>query len=167
MASCNRCLGSGKRTCISCNGKVFKQRRRVLYGEGFEIENYTCMVCAGKKKIKCDYCRGTGSDGKNVNADPKISDVVFPDVLEGKWYNNNGDYYAFEKVKENDYTVEEYGKIGRTGKGKASLKGNKVTIKIKRSFFINSTFEFSIDGNKMSGNIKTIGIKTFMVFGRR
>lgn len=58
---CERCGGTGKVPCPSCNGHGYGAGSAAWRGEGFE--RFSCQVCAGTGVRSCPACSGSGRVG--------------------------------------------------------------------------------------------------------
>lgn len=139
---CGSCSGTGKVSCTSCGGRGYTSRLTI----NVELDMSPCAVCGGKGKIRCNFCGGSGEiripAGEHADARPTNSDTMegmlnimgtsspimltrdpgeYPDILVGRWNTADGSG-GYEINKEGDnYNVLEYGMLGQTGKGTATL----------------------------------------------
>ena len=65
LVNCDKCHGSGTRTCYCCKGS--RQRTCTeCYGDGLANSSsgeYTCNLCHGRGIQICDQCDGSGING--------------------------------------------------------------------------------------------------------
>jgi hypothetical protein len=163
MTMCGSCYGKGEVTCPSCSGKGYIGR---LTGNA-EFEMNPCAVCAGRKRIKCGACQGRGQLGSPqpspILPGPRAARKKSSDVLAGHWITTGGSY-DFIKEK-NGYRVIETGALGKTGQGKAVLEGNEVTLTI-RNIFGNFTYDLTLDGDTLEGELTVMGMTMPMILSR-
>lgn len=169
MAHCGNCSGSGtsKSRCFSCRGTGAKPRLRA----NGTIDNSSCIVCAGTGKTSkvCMVCQGKGIIGKIVTPPPFNPKKTFQDPLEGRWYNNKGEYYEFKKIENEDikYLVAEYGAIGQSATGIGTFYQNKIYFDMQNRFFGKIQFILNVNENQMFGHIEIFGQVASLFFVRR
>jgi len=93
-----------------------------------------------------------------------VKSVPKQDVLAGRW-NGQGGSYQFTK-QGNQYSVTEYGAVGETGTGTATLVANTVTLKANNPLLGAYTIQFNLDGNTLRGSLNVLGNAVPMVLTR-
>ncbi|MEJ2663826.1 MAG: hypothetical protein P8107_07255 [Spirochaetia bacterium] len=133
-----------------------------------EMDTSPCCVCGGQRRIRCNFCGGTGKirgagpghDTKTVKkpSQPEKSG----DLLAGRWETQGG-YYDFIK-DGNKYVVTEYNVLGKSGSGTATLAGNKVTFNIRNNMIGSYTILLELNNNIMQGTLNIMGMATTIIY---
>ena len=161
MTMCGSCSGSGKVTCPGGGGKGNKTRITM----NGDVETLPCLVCSGNKRVRCNICQGTGQigapSGGGTSAPRKWKSNE--DVLAGRW-NTKGGWFEFTKDGDG-YSYTEYGAVGKTGSGTASISGQTVTMN-GTNVFGTSTLKLELDGDTLLGSMKVMGLPVPVVLTR-
>lgn len=162
MAMCVSCSGSGSTTCFSCGGR--RQISRLTISGDMDIS--ACLVCGGKGRIRCQFCQGSGAIGAfaPTGRPAPRTQASSADVLAGRWQGQGGSY-EFVK-RDQDYALTEYGAIGRTGSGTATLTGNAVTLNISNVMLGEYSVRLQLQGDTLRGNMSVLGIPMPFVLTR-
>ena len=155
MPTCASCSGRGTNTCPSCGGRKFHSR---ITSSG-DMDMSPCGVCAGRGTVRCQFCGGRGT----VGSDPPPP-ARFPgrhaghdDPLAGRWSSQQGGSYEFAK-QGSAYVVVEYGALGRTGNGRASLKDNVVRLDISNVMLGQYSLSLRLTGDTLRGQLNVMGV---------
>jgi hypothetical protein len=165
MATCASCGGRGTLNCSSCGGRRFTNR---ITNSG-DLDQSPCAACGGKGHTTCPFCGGRGNVGPDYptpgSARPGGTAAKREDVLAGRWHGPQGTSYEFVK-RGQGYGVVEYGVMGRTGAGSATLAGNIVSLTVNNILFGTYTIQFRLDRDSLRGALNIMGIPTPMVLTR-
>jgi len=162
MAMCMMCSGSGQRTCPSCGGRSYHGR---LDGKG-DFEMSTCCVCAGRKHVVCELCRGSGQAPgyTSVNAVPSAptsTENTDPAPL-GRWQATDGEWFKFEKWPgSGNMFLAHTGNalLGETGLGLAVLSEHALRVVLKIAPLGSFTVDFEVKEDSILGHFDAFGIQ--------
>jgi hypothetical protein len=126
-----------------------------------------CLVCGGRGRVRCQFCGGRGTVGDSAAAGAPAPRRRQPDadVLAGRWNAAQGGSYEFVK-QGGGYRLTEYGPIGQTGTGTATLSGHTVTLDVNNVVLGRYTVRLQLGGDTLQGQLNVMGMPMPLVLTR-
>jgi len=123
-----------------------------------DLDISTCIVCAGRGRVNCQFCGGRGSvftqgpssrGGRGRGRGGKD--------LRGHWTCQTGTWYEFTGNDPN-YDVIEGGPMGQTGQGSAVRSGDRVRLSANNVVAGPYEVELHRKGDSLHGTFSFYGI---------
>ncbi|MDH4163245.1 MAG: hypothetical protein OEW15_11240 [Nitrospirota bacterium] len=117
--------------------------------------------------MRCDPCSGTGRFMRQKPLSSPSAGLPVPgkDILAGTWKGTQGGTYEFIN-RGGYYELNEYGLLGRSGTGVATLLGNRVELQVTNVLLGRYSFQLEYQENTLRGSMKVLGIPVPMVLTR-